>query len=83
MTMAQKAVALTAPAVVDLAVFAIGGSLLAFGALLATLPVPVTVAARSAQPPCGRRCSQSPALTVSRLSAVSTTSAPGSRTSTA
>jgi hypothetical protein len=47
-TLAQKAIALAALAVVDLAVFAVGGALLAFGALLATLPFTVTVTPRSA-----------------------------------
>lgn len=46
MTLAQKVAALTVVAVLDLAILAVGGVLLAFGALLASIPFTVTVAAQ-------------------------------------
>lgn len=46
MTLAQKAAALTVVAVLDLAMLAFGGVLLALGAFIASLPFTVTVASQ-------------------------------------
>lgn len=46
MTLAQKVAALSVIAVLDLAMLAFGGVLLAFGALIASLPFTVTVASQ-------------------------------------